>query len=207
MYTAALTFGGPAKFDEHCEQPPRARPPPAVRTRSHRVSQSVPLGLTTYTLHLNHTTLPPTRRLFSDVSVGVVKVAFGPDTDWRKAYLLANLQLAVDRSLLALQLQAQGGAAREAAAARARADGNAAGRRLQTQTAAAPQQDRVGDAAAAAGAMPEVLVKVRSQAQSIVNAALAILSLRQCASVVRTCVCTRTCHAMPNECCTHCKTS
>ena len=31
-----------------------------------------------------------------------VRIAREPDSDWRKAYLLANLQLAIDASLLAL---------------------------------------------------------------------------------------------------------
>ena len=57
-----------------------------------------------YTLRMNHTQLPPTNRLFSDINVGSLQVTGEPDTDWKKYFFGANLQLAVDRSLAALRL-------------------------------------------------------------------------------------------------------
>ena len=63
-----------------------------------------------YTLYMNHTLLPSTQKLFSDVSVGKFEVTLGPNRDWKKYYLFSNLQLAIDRSLAALAL-APGGSA------------------------------------------------------------------------------------------------
>jgi hypothetical protein len=54
-----------------------------------------------YTLRMNHSSLPSTRHLFSDVDVGTLRLSQEPDTDWKRYYLFANLQLAIDRSLMA----------------------------------------------------------------------------------------------------------
>jgi hypothetical protein len=56
-----------------------------------------------YTLRLNGTHLPPTRRTLSDVSVGALRLGRTPDADWQRSYLAANIQLAADRALLSLR--------------------------------------------------------------------------------------------------------
>lgn len=69
-----------------------------------------PVDTLSYTVRMNHTQLPPTNRLFSDINVGSLKVTGEPDADWKRYFFGANLQLAVDRSLAALRLgtEAQG---------------------------------------------------------------------------------------------------
>jgi hypothetical protein len=63
-----------------------------------------PVDTLSYTLRMNHTDLPPTNRHFSDVQLGRLQVMGMPDSDWKKYFFAANLQVAVDRSLTALRL-------------------------------------------------------------------------------------------------------
>lgn len=107
VYTAAITFGAPdlRAVHDNSRAPDIDADLANVAEPAAAAPQSQLHDLMAYTLHLNRTQLPPTQRFFSDVTPGAAKVEFGPNTDWRKAYLLANLQLAVDRSLLALASQ------------------------------------------------------------------------------------------------------
>jgi hypothetical protein len=62
-----------------------------------------PLG--NFTLRVNHTAMPATAKRFSDVSVGTVTLSASPNSDWQSYFWTVNLQHAVERSLMALQLQ------------------------------------------------------------------------------------------------------